>query len=136
MSSISNEFTIAAPSLTAASNPSPHISVQISLVVDDPPVQVHPVSAAPTRFSVRTSWIFQQPTWKTVKGFPGWPIGIPGDVRGVLGDVIWKEIWGDGKRYNSNSSYWDDGNTANGDGCQGRCSYSKEYWVQRDSYLD
>ena len=29
----------------------------------------------------------------------------------------WKEICGDGIRYNSNSSYWDDGNTNNGDGC-------------------
>ena len=30
---------------------------------------------------------------------------------------IWTEIWGDGKRFNSKSSYWDDGNTNNGDGC-------------------
>ena len=29
----------------------------------------------------------------------------------------WTEIWGDGIRFNSNSSYWDDGNILNGDGC-------------------
>ena len=28
-----------------------------------------------------------------------------------------KEAWGDGKRFNSNSTYWDDYNTNNGDGC-------------------
>ena len=27
------------------------------------------------------------------------------------------EIWGDGMRFNTNSTYWDDGNTKNGDGC-------------------
>ena len=26
------------------------------------------------------------------------------------------EVWGDGKRFNTNSTYWDDGNTDNGDG--------------------
>ena len=36
----------------------------------------------------------------------------------------WSEIWGDGKRYNSNSSYWDDGNTSSGDGWSS--SWSKE----------
>ena len=30
-------------------------------------------------------------------------------------DVIWAEIWGDGKRFNSVSSYCDDSNVANGD---------------------
>ena len=29
----------------------------------------------------------------------------------------WTEICGDGKRFNSNSTYWDDGNTASEDGC-------------------
>ena len=53
---------------------------------------------------------------ETVQGFPGRPIGIPDDVRSVPDDVIWPEIWGDGKRFNSISTYWDDGNTANGDG--------------------
>ena len=30
---------------------------------------------------------------------------------------IWAEIWGDGKRFNSNTTYWDDGNKDSGDGC-------------------
>ena len=30
---------------------------------------------------------------------------------------IWTEVCGDGKRFNIISSYWDDGNTLNGDGC-------------------
>ena len=30
---------------------------------------------------------------------------------------VWVEVWGDGKRFNSNSTYWDDGNTLDGDGC-------------------
>ena len=29
----------------------------------------------------------------------------------------WTEIWGDGIRFNSNLTYWDDGNTINRDGC-------------------
>ena len=28
----------------------------------------------------------------------------------------WSEIWGDGKRFNSNTTYWDDGNIESGDG--------------------
>ena len=39
-------------------------------------------------------------------------------------DVIWAEIWGDGKRFNSVSSYCDDSNVANGDECQGHRFYS------------
>ena len=34
----------------------------------------------------------------------------------------WTEVWGDGKRFNSLSTYWDDGNTSNGDGCSLSCS--------------
>ena len=34
----------------------------------------------------------------------------------------WTEIWGDGFRFNSISSYWDDGNIINGDGCNSVCS--------------
>ena len=34
----------------------------------------------------------------------------------------WSEIWGDGKRYNSVSTYCDDGNTSNNDGCSSSCS--------------
>ena len=30
---------------------------------------------------------------------------------------IWVEVWGDGKKFNTISTYWDDGNTLNGDGC-------------------
>jgi cysteine-rich repeat protein len=33
----------------------------------------------------------------------------------------WIEICGDGKRFNSNSSYWDDENTESGDGCSDTC---------------
>ena len=35
---------------------------------------------------------------------------------------IWVEIWGDGKKFNSSPTYWDDGNTASGDGCSSICS--------------
>ena len=52
------------------------------------------------------------------------------------------EIWGDGKRYNLNSTYWDDGNTNEGDGwsslwsiesnwkCSGGNSINKDTWNQ------
>ena len=109
--------TIAAPMFsTAVSAASPQISIQVSLVVVDPPVQVHPDSIAYEQFSMKTSWIFQYPIWTTVKGFPGSSIGIPSDVRSAPDDVIWTEIWGDGKRFNTISTYWDDGNKINGDG--------------------
>ena len=77
---------------------------------------------------------FPSPTWKTVKGFPNRPIGIPCDVRSTPNDVIWTEIWGDGIRFNTNSNYCDDGDLVNGDGCQGWCSYSiyiywSWYWI-------
>ena len=110
---------------TAASALSPQISVQVSLVVVVPPVQVHPDSIAHEQFSMKTIWIFQYPTWKTVKGFPGRPIGIPSEVRRAPDDVTWSEICGDGKRFNSVSIYCDDGNVANEDGYQKRCEYSK-----------
>ena len=35
------------------------------------------------------------------------------------------EICGDGIRFNTNTTYWDDGNLINEDGWQGRCGYSK-----------
>ena len=38
-------------------------------------------------------------------------------------DAIWTEVCGDEKRFFSITTY-NDGNLANGDGCQGRCSYS------------
>ena len=34
----------------------------------------------------------------------------------------WTEVCGDGKRFNSISAYWDDGNTINGDGCSSTCT--------------
>ena len=113
-----------------ASAPSPQISVQVSLVVVDPPVKVHPDSIAHEQFSMKTSRIFQYPTWKTVKRFPGRPIGIPSDVRSAPDDVIWFEICGDGKRFNSVSTYCDDGNVANEDGFQKRCDYSMKIYVR------
>ena len=116
--------TTAAPSLTAVSAPSPQISLQVSLDVVDPPVQVHPVSAFHARFYMKSNWIFQLSTWKTAKGFPNRPIGIPSDVRSAPDDVIWTEVYGDGKRFNSISTYCNDRNLANGDGSQGWCSYS------------
>ena len=42
----------------------------------------------------------------------------------VPDDDIWAEIWGDGKRFNSVSSYCDDSNVANEDECQGHRFYS------------
>ena len=124
------KLLIAAPMFsTAASAPSPQISVQVSLVVVDPPVQVHPDSIAHGQFSMKTSWIFQYHTWKTVKGFPGRPIGIPSDVRSAPDDVIWTEIWGDGKRSNTIFTYWDDGNKINGDGYRKRQGYSIRIYI-------
>jgi cysteine-rich repeat protein len=37
------------------------------------------------------------------------------------------EIWGDGRRFNSISTYWDDGNTASGDGWSDTCSIEIGY---------
>ena len=34
---------------------------------------------------------------------------------------LWTEIWGDGKRFNLISTYWDDGNLINNDGCDSSC---------------
>ena len=59
----------------------------------------------------------------TVKGFPNWPIGIPIDARRTPNDVIWTEVWGDGK-FNSINTYCDDGNTVSKDGCWGHWFYS------------
>ena len=54
----------------------------------------------------------------------------------------WAEVWGDGKRFNSISAYWDDGNTTNGDGCNnswgiesgwqcsGGTSSTKDVWTE------
>ena len=39
---------------------------------------------------------------------------------------VCEEIWGDGKRFNSNTTYWDDGNTISGDGC------SKDWQIEAD----
>ena len=53
----------------------------------------------------------------------------------------WTEIWGDGKRFNSIDSYWDDGNAIVGDGCnaswnvesgyecKGGSSAAKDIWL-------
>ena len=47
---------------------------------------------------------------------------------------IWSEIWGDGKRFNTNSSYWDDGNLINGDGWSSQCKVEWQYtWKGGDS---
>ena len=40
---------------------------------------------------------------------------------------ICSEIWGDGKRFNTISSYWDDGNLIDGDGCSATWSI-EAYW--------
>ena len=39
----------------------------------------------------------------------------------------WDEIWGDGKRFNKNSKYWDDGNLVDGDGCNSNCTVEWQY---------
>ena len=41
---------------------------------------------------------------------------------------IWTEIWGDGKRYNALTTYCDDGNSLNGDGCSLSCTIESG-WV-------
>ena len=35
---------------------------------------------------------------------------------------VWTDIWGDGKKLSMTSSFWDDGNTSNGDGWSSTCS--------------
>ena len=65
---------------------------------------------------------------ENIKRFPGGPIGIPGDVRSAPDDVTWSEICGDDKRFNKVESYCDNGNIVDGDGRQGRCSYSKRIY--------
>ena len=54
----------------------------------------------------------------------------------------WSEIWGDSKRFNTFSTYWDDGNTSNNDGCNsswlieagwnwsGGSSTTKDTWTE------
>ena len=47
---------------------------------------------------------------------------------------IWIEIWGDGKRFNSYTSYCDDGNIVNNDGCNSICGVESGYkWTGGDS---
>ena len=42
----------------------------------------------------------------------------------------WIEIWGDGIRFNSILIYWDDGNTASGDGCSSTWTVESGYtWI-------
>ena len=42
----------------------------------------------------------------------------------------WTEIWGDGIKLNSLATYWDDGNTSNGDGWSSTCSIETGYnWI-------
>ena len=44
------------------------------------------------------------------------------------------EIWGDGIRFNSNSTYWDDGNYINGDGWDSNCTVESGWkWAGGDS---
>ena len=47
---------------------------------------------------------------------------------------IWTEIWGDGIRFNSFSTYWDDANKINGDGWNSSCSVETGWkWTGGDS---
>ena len=68
------ENTVAAPS------PSPHISAQVSFVVEVPPDQINLDSDFRAKFNMKRRWIFKLSTWKTVKEFQNRPIGIPIDV--------------------------------------------------------
>ena len=45
----------------------------------------------------------------------------------------WKEICGDGIRFNSDSSYWDDSNTSSGDGCTSSWSVESGWTWKGDS---
>ena len=64
-------------------------------------------------------------TWddKNVIGGDGWSSncqvesGWSWSGGSISTSDVWVEVWGDGKRFNSNSTYWDDGNTFDGDGC-------------------
>jgi cysteine-rich repeat protein len=40
---------------------------------------------------------------------------------------VCSEIWGDGKRFNTNTAYCDDGNSINGDGCNNSCAVETGY---------
>ena len=113
--------------MTAAPSPSPQISIQESAEVVEPPDQDHPVSLIVRNFAWRATGFSSSLPKKLLKRFPNRPIGIPSDVRSALDDFIWTEIWGDGKRFNSNSTYCDDENKKNRDGCQW-CSYSN-IWI-------
>ena len=63
--------------------------------------------------------------------------------RGISSKIDpWTEIWGDGKRFNTNATYCDDGNTLNGDGwksswnvedrwtCSGGNSSTEDSWTE------
>ena len=46
----------------------------------------------------------------------------------------WIEIWGDGIRFNSNLTYWDDGNNEELDGWSSLCQVEKNYqWLEGNS---
>ena len=46
---------------------------------------------------------------------------------------IWVEIWGDGVKFNTNSTYWDDGNLSDNDGWSSLCKIESNeiywYWI-------
>ena len=48
----------------------------------------------------------------------------------------WYEIWGDGKRFNTNTAYCDDGNTLDGDGWSSLCRVETNWeWSGGNSTL-
>ena len=56
-------------SMSSASVPSPHISVQVSFAVEVPSIQVHSVSAFHAKFYMKSSWIFKYLFGKLQKDF-------------------------------------------------------------------
>ena len=46
---------------------------------------------------MKSRWIFEYSTWKTVKGFPNRPIWITSNAESGPDDIIWTEICRDEK---------------------------------------
>ena len=70
-------------------------------------------------------------SWLICKGFL---VSIFWNIYNSLTKDIWTEIWGDGIRFNSFSTYWDDANKINGDGWNSSCSVETGWkWTGGDS---
>ena len=73
------------------------------------------------------------------KAADGWDISWDSETgrnwfwRNLISKDICSEKWGDGIRFNTNSTYWDDGDNKNGDGCSSTCSIESGWICSRGS---